>query len=164
MPRRKKSADVSAAVAKLTAKFTADLQALIEGAVERRTADAVAQLADVQAALQNAFGKVSKGAARPKAARSGRTSVADAKEAVYSALQSAGAPAGSGALQKATGLNAAQVRRALAQLVEEQLVGKEGERRATVYYTADTQHGEPTAPAKPAKPKTAKKRKAKKAE
>lgn len=158
MARRKRTTDISAAVAKLTAKFTADLQAIIENAAAQRSADAIAQLGTIQDALQNVFGKTG---ARSKAGRQTRTSPEEAKEAVLAALKAAGEPIGSGALQKATGLSAPKLRATLSLLHADQMVGRQGKKRATVYFTADTQPGEPKAPSKPSKPKAKRKPKGK---
>lgn len=143
MARRKRSIDLDAALESLTRKFLSDAKALVDQATAQRLSQAEGELL----ALQQTIGKlVGLGAALPSGGKRRRVGATQARELVYQALQKAGAPVGMSALRAATGYGQSTIRKALETLKGESLVGQTGERRGTVYFTAETQSAEPRAP------------------
>lgn len=144
MAGRRRSVNVTAEIQRATERFAAEIQGILGRLAAERNAEVIDSLEAAKAALG---GGVSQGARARRAAagspkaRRGRVSSQEAQEAVYSALQEMGAPVGMAALTKATQLGASSVRGALKVLRDGGLVGHEGDKRSTVYFTAETEQG-----------------------
>ena len=160
-----------------------EMETRIVAAVDSHQAEIAGQIEELQQALDNiqlSTKTTAKKTSRPqvreskkpttggkkkakKKSKGGRARKADVKAAAVKALKAEGKPTGMTVLREVTPYNDNQLRRALADLGDEGVVKRDGERRDTVYWLSGAAApSKPKAPRKPAKKKPAKKKTAKK--
>ena len=142
MAPKRKITDLESKIAKATEEFADNIRRLVTDELAVRVGEVEDKLARVQEALnvgpklkRKAAGRKSKKAAA-KGSRRKRADVEDVKRAALGSLKAAGSAVKMSFLVESTGFSAAQLRRALAELIAGGTVVKEGEKRATTYSLA----------------------------